>query len=147
MKSLLRWTPVAVASFVAMLVTWNTLTRDRPRAAPPAVEPDTPSAETVAVCHRTDWRGEVVADLVAGRITGAEARARFLEANRSDPTALRNLLHAFPGQTDEERTAYQLVMFVRVSKHPRASAVEAEVSRELLGRELPPGRPTDHSGP
>jgi hypothetical protein len=146
-QRLLRWTPAAAALAVAVLLTVNRYRAGRPAAAPPAAEVDPPAAESAAVCRRTDWRVETVSDLLSGRLTAAEAHARFLDANRSDPTALENLRYAFPGQTDEERTVHQLVVFVRASKHPRALAVAAGLVPELLGRDRPAGRTADRSGP
>jgi hypothetical protein len=131
-----------VAALVAAtLLTVNWLRADRPRPDRTPDDFDPPAAEYLAARQRTDWKYEVVADLLAGRITGAEANARFLDANRSDPTALEFLRAGLPGETDEERTAYQLVLFVRSFPHPRAKEVAAIVGRELLGRELPPGYP------
>jgi hypothetical protein len=140
-QRLFRWTPLAAALAAATLLTANWLRADRPRPDRAPVDFDPPTAEFLVARHRTDWKYEVVADLLAGRFTGAEAHARFLDANRADPTALEYLRAGVPGETDEERTAYQLVLFVRTFPHPRAKEVAAAVGRELLGRELPPGYP------
>jgi hypothetical protein len=147
-KRLFRWVPVSAAALAATLVTVNSFRSDRPQRDPMTTEVDPPSAETTAVGRRTDWRVEVVADLVAGRITAAEAHARFLDANRSDPTALENLRYAYPGETDEERTVHQLVRFVRASKHRRATAVAASLVPELLAHDWrTAGTAADRAGP
>ena len=39
-----------------------------------------PSAENLCVCRRIEWRREIVADLLAGRVSAAEAHARFPDA-------------------------------------------------------------------
>jgi hypothetical protein len=141
-QRLLRWTPAAAALVAVTLLTVNWLRADRPPADRPPAELDPPTADHWSARERTDRKYEVVADLFAGRITTAEAHARFLDYNRADPKAL-GFLRELPGATDEDRTAYQLFLFVRVYRHPRAKEVAAAVGRELLGREVPPGRPTD----
>jgi hypothetical protein len=138
---LLRWTPAAAALTAATLLAVNGSRADRPRGDTTAAELDPPSADTAAARGRTDRKYDVVADLLAGRLTAAEAHARFLDANRADPRALEYLRAGLPGETDEERTAYQLVLFVRGCQHPAANEVATAVGRELLGRELPPGYP------
>jgi hypothetical protein len=140
-QRLLRWTPAAAALAAAVLVTVNWFRADRPRADRPPADSDPPTAEYLAARQRTDWKYEVVADLIAGRLTAAEAHARFLDANRADPKGLEFLRAGLPGETDEDRTAYQLVLFVRGFRHPSANEVAAAVGRELLGRDLPPGYP------
>jgi hypothetical protein len=138
---LIRWTPAAAAAATAALLTVNWVRPPRPKADQSPGDLNPPAA-ALAARERTDWKFEVVADLIAGRLTASEAHAQFLDANRADPQALEYLRAALPGDTDEERTAYQLVLFVRVFQHPRAPEIAAAVSRQLLGRELPPGRPT-----
>jgi hypothetical protein len=86
------------------------------------------------VGRRLDQRHEVVADLLAGRITADEAHARFLDANLSHPQATAFLRNRWPGRSDEEKTARQLVMFVFVSRHPRAAEAAAELECELVAR-------------
>jgi hypothetical protein len=137
----LRWTPVAAALVAVTLVTVNSFRTARHRAGQITAEYNPPADATESAHRRTAWKVEVVADLVAGRITTGEAHDRFLDANRADPKSLEYLRAVPPGETDEERTACQLVLFVRAFPHPRAGEVAAAVGRELLGRELPPGRP------
>jgi hypothetical protein len=136
---LLRWTPAAAALVAATLLTVNCSIRPRADRTP---ELDPPSDIYVAVRQRTDQKLEIVAELVAGRMTTTEAHARFLDINRADTRGLMYLRTRLPGETDEERTAYQLVLFIQVFRHPRAAEVGATVSRELLGREPSPGHPT-----
>jgi hypothetical protein len=114
---------------------------DRPRADALAADLEPPSADARTARQRIDRRYEVVGDLVAGRLTAADAHTRFLDANRVDPQVLEYLRAGVPGETDEERTDYQLVLFVRAFPHPRAKEVAAATGWELLGRELPPGYP------
>jgi hypothetical protein len=102
-----------------------------------------PSEENLAVCRRAEWRVEAVADLLSGRLTAAETHARFLDANRSDSRAIRSLRIEFPGSTDEERTARQLVRYLWASGHPRAEEVAAAVRREWFGPRHPVPRLTN----
>ena len=146
MQRLLRWTPASAALAAAALLAVNGFRADRPRADSRVADLDAPAAEFSAARQRTDWKNEVVADLIEGRVTAAEAHVRFLDAIRSDPRAAEFLRVGVPGASDEERTACQLVLFVRAFRHPRAAETAAAVSRELLGRELPPGRPTARGG-
>lgn len=90
------------------------------------------SRESTVVLRRLDWRSDVVADLIAGRISGGDAHARFLDANQSHPKATQYLRRMWPGRSDEERTARQLVVYVRVSGHPGAAAdLECELAAHL----------------
>jgi hypothetical protein len=138
---LLRWTPAAAVIVTATLLAASSVQSDRPRPGAMVTDVDPPSADYSAARRRTDGKFEVVADLLAGRLTAAEAHGRFLDANRADPKALEYLRAGLPGETDEDRTAYQLVLFIRGFRHPSAKDVAAAVGRELLGRELPPGYP------
>jgi hypothetical protein len=141
-KRVLSWSAAVIVLAAAGLIAGNA-----PRPSGPSGIPDRlgsvdagPSAEYLTVRRWFEWRLEIVADLQAGRVTVAEAHARFLDANRSDPRAIRNLRNEYSGQTDEERTARQLFRYIRVSHHPRAEEVSATVRRECLG---PSPRQTD----
>jgi hypothetical protein len=140
-QRLLRWTPTAAALVAATLLSINGFRTDRPPGDRTLADIDPPTADNWAARQRTDRKYEVVVDLFTERLTNAEAHARFLDLNRADPKALA-YLRELPGETDEDRTAYQLFLFVRAYPHPLAKEVAAAVGRELLGRELPPGRPT-----
>jgi hypothetical protein len=143
-KRVLSWSAAVIVPAAVGLIAGNA-----PRPSGPSGIPDRlgsvdagPSAEYLTVCRRLEWRLEIVADLLAGRVTVAEAHARFLDANRSDPRAIRNLRNVYSGQTDEERTARQLFGYIRVSDHPRAEEVSAAVRCEWLG-----SRPSQVVGP
>ena len=92
------------------------------------------AGKTRLVLRRLDWRNDTVVDVVAGRITGEEAHARFLEANRSHPKATENLRALCRGRSDEERTARQLVGYVTASGLPGAKEVAAELECVLTAR-------------
>jgi hypothetical protein len=142
-QRLLRWTPATAALAAVTLLAVNWFRADRSRVGRTSAEYNPAADDTLAAGRRTDFKSEVVADLVAGRVTAAEARARFLEVNRADPQALEYLRAELPGETDEDRAAYQLVLFVRTCRHPRATDVAAAVGRALLGRAMPFGRVTE----
>jgi hypothetical protein len=90
--------------------------------------------KNATVARRLDRRNETVADLLADRITADEALAQFLDANVSHPQALEFLRGRWDGRTDEERTARQLVMYVRMFRHPRAAAFADELTCEIEAR-------------
>ena len=90
--------------------------------------------ENATVGRRLDWRHDIVADLLAGRIPGDEAHARFLDANQSHPKATQYLRALWPGRSDEERTARQLIKYIQVADHPRAAELAGELECELLAR-------------
>jgi hypothetical protein len=91
-----------------------------------------PPEELSAVCERIVQRKAVISDLIAGRVSATEAHARFLALNASDPTTTRSVRLLFPGLTDAERAARQVVWYVQESGHPRAAELAAAVGRELL---------------
>ena len=81
--------------------------------------------------RRLALRTETIEDLVAGRIKADEAARRFDELNRSEPTMLARVRRMYPGDTDQERAAWQLVAHVRVHAHPRAGEIADEVACRL----------------
>jgi hypothetical protein len=132
---------LAAALVAASLVAVSARPGAGRRAVPdPVASADAyPSEENLTVCRRIEWRRETVADLLAGRLTVAEAHARFLDANRSDPRAIRGLRVEFPGPTDEERTVRQLLRYLWASGHPRAEEMSAAARREWFGPHPRPG--------
>ena len=142
LRLLATTTVLSVGGFIASNTTWAedlgldvwnvSDLQDRVAAAESMdVELDRRNA---TVIRRLDYRHETVEDLLAGRITGPEAHARFVDANRSHPRATEFLRDRWPGRTDEERSARQLVMFVKVAHHPRSAEIAAELDRELVAR-------------
>ncbi len=67
-------------------------------------------------------------DLLAGWITGPEARGRFVAMNATNSTTARSVGLLFPGRTDADRAA----RYVRESGHPRAAEVARAIIRDLL---------------
>jgi len=83
------------------------------------------------VMRRVAIREEVIRDLVAGRMTFQQATQRFVELNRTHPSALANLRRMYAGRTDEERAARQLVTHMRNCGNPAAAALADELGCRL----------------
>jgi len=87
------------------------------------------------VMRRVAIREEVIRDLVARRITFEQATQRYVELNRTHPSALANLRRIYAGRTDEERAARQLVTHMRNSGIPAAIAMGEEWGCRLDGND------------
>jgi hypothetical protein len=93
-------------------------------------------ADCEAVEARIAVKAEVIDALVAGRLTLAEAAARFRKLNASagaPPTAVKG---AFPGATEEERLCRQVISWTTCvgsyeSAHQTRERLEAELGRLL----------------
>jgi hypothetical protein len=83
------------------------------------------------VMRRVAIREEIIRDLVAGRMTFEQATQRYVELNRTYPTALTNLRRMYAGRTDEERAARQLVTHMRNSGNRAAAVLADEWGRRL----------------
>jgi len=78
------------------------------------------------VMRRVAIREEIIRDLVVGRMTFQQGTQRFVELNRTHPSALANLRRMYPGRTDEECAARQLVTHLRNSGNRAAAALADE---------------------
>jgi hypothetical protein len=90
--------------------------------------------EAFLIRERIALKDEVVRDLLDGRIGFDEAAERFAEMNRMQPSALKLVRLRFPGQTDEERAAWQLLNYVRRSTALRDQALADDWECRLRGR-------------
>lgn len=63
------------------------------------------AAEDAEICQRIGLKEAVIDDLVAGRTTLAEATARFTDLNQSQPNYMTMIHLGYPGSTDEEKMA------------------------------------------
>jgi hypothetical protein len=72
------------------------------------------TAEDEERMHRLALKTETAIDLLDGRMTVADAAARFLELSASDPESLDNMRKASEGSTDEEKALDQLLAFARI---------------------------------
>jgi len=80
------------------------------------------------IVRRTVVRTETVNDLIAGRIRIDEAVRRFVDLNRSSPVTFERVRQMYPGDTHEERAAWQLVNHLRSRRTPKALALAGEIS-------------------
>ena len=69
-------------------------------------------ATDAEICHRIEAKEAVVDALAAGRITLAQATARFTALNRAQPQYLEMIRDTFPGSTDDERMARNVITYV-----------------------------------
>lgn len=95
-----------------------------------AAEEDRLDDEGDEVMRRIVIKEGIVTDLIAGRTTLADATARFVELNASRPHYLAALRDAYPGATDYEKFARNVISFAvaRVPAHQRS-----ELSGRLEG--------------
>lgn len=81
--------------------------------------------------RRIAARDEVKRDLAEGRLTFAEAAARFTQINRSDPRATVYARRFYPGRTEADVAARQLVQHLRVSLDPTVRGLAPDCERAL----------------
>ncbi len=108
------------------------------------VSVERPTAEHEESLHRVARKQETAADLLDGRLTLAEAVARFREVSTSTPAAIDNLRQNSAGPTDEARLVHQVLSFVRSQVAHRQDAdsqaallrLEAEAQLTLASSSL-----------
>ncbi|MBA4062250.1 MAG: hypothetical protein C0501_00825 [Isosphaera sp.] len=83
----------------------------------------------------------LVSDLIAGRATLAAVTARFVELNRARPEYVAAVRANYPGDTDEEKTARNVLEYAsgRIAAEPpaRRAEVTARLRAELAGLDSP----------
>ena len=126
-------TTFAVSACVAAI-----LTADPERAAATAAVAPTPTdtaldARGYHIAARIACKNALVDELIAGRATLAQVSDEFLRMNEEEPAILLILRHRYPGSGDEERSAHNVIGYVRVRYLP--AAAEARVL-DRLGREF-----------
>ena len=89
---------------------------------------DYEDAETL---RRMDLKDRLVADLIAGRTTLADVTEEFLALNRARPGYSAAIQTTYPGQTDEERTARNVLSYVSQRMGDLSPARQAEVTARL----------------
>lgn len=92
------------------------------------------AAESEDVQHRIAVKETIIADVLAERSDLATATARFAELNATRPECMDMIRVTFPGDTDQEKLARNVMAFcaTRVSAAERAALVarlEAELTR------------------
>jgi hypothetical protein len=92
-------------------------------------------ARLQAVKLRTEYKSVLIDRLVAGEATLAEVTDEFLRLNRDTP-ALGVIRLYLPGSSDEEKTAHNVVEYVKCRKLPadRRAEVMARLGREFADR-------------
>lgn len=102
-----------------------------------ASEEDRLTSEDDEVLHRIAIKESIISDLIAGRTTLADATERFTVLNEARPDYLTTVRDAFPGSTDQEKFARNVISFAvaRVGPHERAalsSRLEAELQQTIV---------------
>jgi hypothetical protein len=101
------------------------------------VEPDEHGRELTArqrtVAGRIAYKEALITELIEGRATLADIAAEFLRLNRESPSALAAVRTQFPGETDEEKHAHNVIGFVQIRNLPKARTAEllARLDREF----------------
>lgn len=93
-------------------------------------------AEDDTVRSRIRVKDGIAAELVAGRITLSEATDQFLALNESRPTQMAVIRETYPGDSDREKTARNVISYSlgHVPPHQREATVnrlEAELHSML----------------
>lgn len=99
-------------------------------------EEDRLDDEDSEVMRRIAVKEAIITDLLAGRTTLTDATARFVALNASRPQYLQALRDTYPGTTDDEMFARNVISFAvaRVPAHQRSelsSRLEGELRRSL----------------
>ena len=101
-------------------------------------EGDRLASEDDEVLRRIAIKESIVIELIFGRTTLAEATEQFVALNSARPTYLDELRNAFPGATDQEKFARNVISFAvsRVPPHERpalSSRLETELRQMIAG--------------
>lgn len=83
--------------------------------------------------RRIEVKEALMADLIAGRVTLAEATDRFLTLSALHPEQLDAIRAAFPGSSDREKVARNVVQYAnsRIPAGPQKAAVVARFEAEF----------------
>ncbi|WP_439620485.1 hypothetical protein [Gemmata sp.] len=81
--------------------------------------------------HRIAIKNELIAELIAGRTTLAEVTQKFLVMNQSRSECMTSIRATYPGGTDEEKTAQNVLGYLRDELGRQTPARRAEVLRRL----------------
>ena len=136
-----------VASVAALLCAPN---RPGESARPPAPWPAPnftlvagPDPAVALVAGHIRAKNELIRGVIAGRVTIRQATDRFLALNAEFPATVTALRDRYPGLSDREMTARNVLDFVREEHLPADDrrAVEARLSEEYV-REFGPGYPS-----
>jgi hypothetical protein len=87
--------------------------------------------EDAELFRRMDLKDRLVAELIAGRTTLADVTEEFVALNRDRPGYTTTIRATYPGQTDEERTARNVLGYVSQRMGDLPPARQAEVMARL----------------
>jgi hypothetical protein len=95
------------------------------------------SEQSEVVLRRIAAKDTIVADLIAGRTTLARATERFAVLNAGQPEYMEAIRATFPGETDQEKCARNVIAFARMrvpaeQRDALESRLEAQL-HEMLG--------------
>ena len=132
----------AAAAAVAVAVLVNPPSGDAADGSAMIIEPEMDARAQELDVRRHDvldriaYKDRLVGQLVAGRATLEEVTAEFLRLNQGNPAALAAIRRQFSGSTDEERTARNVLAYVRIRAMPadQKAKVLARLQRELQRR-------------
>lgn len=82
--------------------------------------------------HRINVKEVIIADLLAKRITLAEATEQFTVMNESRPQYMAMIRATFPGETDQEKIARNVISFALLRVKPQ----ERDTVNHRLEKEL-----------
>ncbi len=136
--------PIAAAAIAAVLIASPGPGQPPSLDGEPAIGPD---PEVAAVRRQLDAKQEevrrriaykegLIDRLVDGQTGLGEATAEFLRLNRDNPPCLEVIRQTCPGSSDEEKTAYNVLEYVRVRplSADQKARVLARLQRELEQR-------------
>lgn len=103
-----------------------------------AVEDERLASEDEDILRRIAIKESIITTLITRRITLAEATAQFTELNSARPDYASTLRNTFPGDTDLEKAARNVIAFAlpRVPSDERealSARLEAELQQMLAG--------------
>jgi len=98
------------------------------------------SSHGLTVERRMAYKEQLVADLLEHRYTLDQVAREFLAVIAEDETNLRLLRAHFPGRTDEERAARNVIAYVGTQPLPDYEAARAVAHLQAEFRRLYPAR-------
>jgi hypothetical protein len=83
------------------------------------------------VVRRVAIKNALVAELIAGRTTLSEVTGQFLILNQSRPDVMAIIRATYPGSTDQEKSAHNVIAYLRVELNHAPPAEQTEVLTRL----------------
>ena len=93
---------------------------------------DQMTATAESLNRRMEVKEALIRDLIEGRATLAEVTAQFYELNSPYPQYMTAIRANFPGRTDEEKMAHNVIYYAL----PRATPEQREALKTRLDAEL-----------